>query len=150
MARYEDEYPDNRGQRGSYDYREGRGERDAHGSRYDYDYDEGGVDKVSVVRRVNGIISLICGLFAAVLALHIILFVADANFANPFARFITDWANGVSLGLNNLFLWGPEKVQVALNHGVAALLWLLIGWLLTTVIARIVLPYPDRNWYRRR
>ncbi|WP_246361344.1 hypothetical protein [Haloechinothrix aidingensis] len=81
-----------------------------------------------------------CGLFAAVLAVHIVLFVANADFGNPFAHFVSHWASGVSLGLGDLFLAGNEKLRVALNQGLAAVLWLLIGALITTLISRVVLP----------
>ncbi|MPZ00434.1 MAG: hypothetical protein GEU97_21120 [Actinophytocola sp.] len=106
--------------------------------------------RLRVVRVVNGLISLITGLFAAVLALHILLVVGEANMQNDFAQFVTNWAKAVDLGLDTLFLVGNAKVQVMLNEGIAALLWLVIGGALTTLMARIFVPEGEsRVWYRR-
>jgi hypothetical protein len=106
--------------------------------------------RLSVVRVVNGIISVATGLFAAVLAVHIILIVGEANMGNPFAQFVDNWANAVNLGLTNLFTLTDEKAQIALNEGIAALLWLIIGAAATTIIARVLLPDAGtRVWYRR-
>ncbi|MGH3515888.1 MAG: hypothetical protein ACRDQ7_00405 [Haloechinothrix sp.] len=106
--------------------------------------------RLGVVRIVNALISLVTGVFAAVLAIHILLVVGEANMGNAFALFITSFASGVDLGLDNLFTPGNEKAQVALNEGIAAILWLIIGAALTTLIARILLPDVGRRvWYRR-
>ncbi|SNR28466.1 hypothetical protein SAMN06265360_101219 [Haloechinothrix alba] len=156
MARNENEgqwgregYDNTQGREG-YDYSRGREGYEHSRSREAYEErDEPSTSRFTVIRRINGIITLVCGLFAAVLAVHIFLFVFEANFGNPFAAFVSDWARMVSLGLGNLFLPTNEKAQIALNQGIAAILWLVIGWLVTTIIARILLPYPDRTWYRR-
>ncbi|MDQ3990523.1 MAG: hypothetical protein M3291_15290 [Actinomycetota bacterium] len=106
--------------------------------------------RYKAVRIVNGIIRVLTGLFAAVLAIHILLVVADANMDNDFAQFVAGWAAGVDLGLSGLFTPASEKGQVFLNEGLAAVLWLIIGAALTTLIARIVLPDAgQRTWYRR-
>ena len=106
--------------------------------------------RLGLVRIVNGLISIVTGLFAVVLAIHIVLVVGEANMSNGFAQFITGWAAAVDLGLDNLFTPANEKAQVALNEGIAAILWLIIGAVLTTLIARIMLPdVGQRTWYRR-
>jgi hypothetical protein len=106
--------------------------------------------RLKIVRIVNGLIRVVTGLFAVVLAIHILLVVGEANMSNGFAQFITGWAAGIDLGLSGLFTPASEKAQVALNEGIAAVLWLIIGAVLTTLIARIVLPDPgQRTWYRR-
>lgn len=74
-----------------------------------------------VVRVVNTIINLVCGLFAIVLALHIILVLAEANPSNGFASLVDSWSTAVSLGLRGLFTPDNEKLQVLLNDGLAAL-----------------------------
>ncbi len=105
--------------------------------------------RLGIVRIVNGLISVVTGLFAVVLAIHILLVIGEANMSNGFAQFITGWAAAVDLGLDNLFTPPNEKAQVALNEGIAAILWLVIGAVLTALIARIVLPPTGRTWYRR-
>lgn len=105
--------------------------------------------RLGLVRILNGIISVVTGLFAVVLLIHILLVVGEANMGNAFAQFVTNWANAVNLGLTNLFTVANEKLQVALNEGLAALLWLVIGAVLTTLIARILVPDAGHVWYRR-
>jgi hypothetical protein len=107
--------------------------------------------RVRVVRTVNTIINLVCGLFAIVLALHIILVLAEANPRNGFASLVDSWSSAVSLGLRGLFTPDNAKLQVLLNDGLAALGWLLIAGVLTYAIRQFALPGPGRaGHYRRR
>lgn len=103
-----------------------------------------------VVRRVCAVINLVCGLFAVVLGLHILLVVANANPNNGFASFIDSFASAVSLGLRGLFTPDSEKARVLLNDGTAAIAWLLIAAALTYVIRQFALPGPrEAVRYRR-
>jgi len=104
----------------------------------------------SVVRKVCTVITMACGLFALVLAAHIILVLADANPANGFASFIDSFSGGVSLGLRNLFTPDAQKLRVFLNDGVAAIGWLIIGGALTYAIRQFALPGPRRSVRYRR
>ncbi|MGD9530777.1 hypothetical protein [Pseudonocardia sp.] len=75
------------------------------------------------------------GLFiVAVLVLFIVLTVLDANPANPLTQAVTYLANLFDLGLSDLFVQPDPKVAVALNYGIAAVVWLVI----TTVVTRLV------------
>lgn len=105
--------------------------------------------RIRAVRTINAVIHLICVLFAFVLALHIVLVFGEANSGNGFAQLISQWSSGVSLGLRNLFTPDGEKLRVLLNEGLAAIIWLAIGAILTDLVSRIGLPGPRRVWYRR-
>lgn len=109
-----------------------------------------GYARIRVVRILCTLISGICALFAAVLAIHILLVLGSANPANGFAHLIAGWANAITLGLTDLFRPGNPKIQVLLNQGLAAILWLAVGAALTTVLARIALPEPARRIRYRR
>ncbi len=77
----------------------------------------------------------VVGLFIVlVLVVYIVLTLLDANFGNTFAAAVRDLANFLDLGLSNLFLPANPKVAVALNYGVAALVWYAI----TAVVVRLV------------
>jgi len=77
----------------------------------------------------------VVGLFIVlVLVVYIVLTLLDANFANTFAAAVRDLANLVDLGMSNLFLPANPKVAVALNYGVAAVVWYVI----TAVVVRLV------------
>jgi len=81
---------------------------------------------------------------------HIFLVVAEANAGNGFFQFVAGWAGGITLGLDGLFTTESPKTAVLFNEGLAALLWLLIGALLTNLITRLALPAEHRRaWYRR-
>jgi hypothetical protein len=99
------------------------------------------------IRAVNiacTVISVITGAFAVVLGVHIVLVLGNANMANGFAAFVDGWASGITLGLTGLFTPGNVKLATLLNEGLAAILWLVIGGVLTYVIRRVALPGPRR------
>lgn len=106
--------------------------------------------RIRFVRTVNALIHLVCVLFAFVLAVHIVLVLGEANASNGFAHLVSEWSANVSLGLRNLFTPDSEKLRTFLNDGLAAIIWLVIGAILTDVVTRIGVPGPKRVWYRRR
>jgi hypothetical protein len=69
----------------------------------------------------------------AVLVLHIVLTLLQANPANVVAAMIRRLADTFDLGLSNLFLVADPMLAVLLNYGAAALVWLLI----TAVVVRL-------------
>ncbi|MCR6483438.1 hypothetical protein M8542_11480 [Amycolatopsis sp. OK19-0408] len=105
--------------------------------------------RLRIMRTVNALIHLVCAVFALVLAVHIVLVLGEANMSNGFAQLVDEWSAGVSLGLRNLFTPDSEKLRTFLNDGLAAVIWLVIGAILTDVITRIAAPGPRRVWYRR-
>ncbi|KZB82902.1 hypothetical protein [Amycolatopsis regifaucium] len=105
--------------------------------------------RIRVVRVVNAIVHAVCWIFALVLIVHILLVFGEANPGNGFAQLIDGWSRGVSLGLRNLFTPDGAKLRTLLNDGLAALLWLIIGGVVTDLVSRIGLPGPKRVWYRR-
>jgi hypothetical protein len=109
-----------------------------------------GYARIRAVRMVCTVISGICMIFAIVLAIHIFLVLGSANPDNGFAQFISGWAGAITLGLSNLFVTGSEKTQVLLNKGLAAILWLVIGAVLTAIIGRLALPSEARRIRYRR
>jgi len=106
--------------------------------------------RIRAVNIVCTIINVITALFAIVLAVHIVLVLGSANMANGFASFVESWAANIRLGLNGLFTPESAKLATFLNEGLAAILWLALGALLTYLIRRFALPGPRRlQRYRR-
>jgi len=105
--------------------------------------------RIRVVRIVNALVHAVCWIFALVLIVHILLVFGEANPGNGFARLIDQWSRAVSLGLRNLFTPEGLKLRTLFNDGLAALLWLIIGGVVTDLVSRIGLPGPKRVWYRR-
>lgn len=94
--------------------------------------ERGGDGRARTVRVVCAVIDVVCWLFAG------------------FARMIDSWSAGVSLGLRDLFTPANAGLRTLLNDGLAAVLWLVIGAVLTNVITRVALPAAERRvWYRR-
>jgi hypothetical protein len=87
-----------------------------------------GVGLLASVLRTIGL------LIVAVLVLYIVLTLLDANFGNSFAAAVKSLAATFDLGLSNLFLPAQPKLAVALNYGVAAIIWYVI----TAVVVRLV------------
>lgn len=99
-------------------------------------------DRTRTVRAVCTIVNVLCGLFAVVLVAQIILVIGEANPANGVASFVRGFSSAVSLGFDNLFTPANVKFQVVLNDGFAAIVWLGLGAVITTLIRRFALPSP--------
>jgi hypothetical protein len=90
-----------------------------------------GVNTVANVLRVIGLV------IVAILVLHILFTLLQANPANELTQLIAKGADVFDLGLSNLFLIGDKQVQVILNYGVAALLWYLIMVVVVRLVRRL-------------
>ncbi len=94
-----------------------------------------------MVRRGYGlagaVIRVIGLIIVGILVIHIILTLLGANPDNAFASFIRVLAGGLSLGLSNLFLIGDQKVNVLVNYGIAAVVWLLIVGIIVAIVRRV-------------
>ncbi len=73
----------------------------------------------------------------AVLVLHILLSLLQANPENVVAALIARLAETFDLGMSNLFLVADPMLSVLLNYGAAALTWLLIIAVLVRLVSRI-------------
>jgi hypothetical protein len=73
----------------------------------------------------------------AVLVLHIVLTLLQANPANVVAALVRRLAETFDLGLSNLFLVDDPMLAVLLNYGAAALAWLLITAVVVRLASRI-------------
>lgn len=98
--------------------------------------------RVRTIRKVTAVINLVCGLFAVVLGLHILLVLANANPNNGFASFVDSFAGAVSFGLRTLFTTDSAKLQIFLGEGVAIIAWVLIATALNYLIRQFALPGP--------
>lgn len=74
---------------------------------------------------------LVC---AALLAIHVILTIGNANPDNGITQFVASVADPLALGFQGLFTPEDPQLAVLLNYGIAALFWLII-----TSIARRIL-----------
>jgi hypothetical protein len=99
-------------------------------------------NRARAVQMACAVVSVVCGLFAVVLAAHVIMVVGGANPANGVATFVRGFADGVSLGFEDLFTPVDAKLRTLLNDGLAALVWLGFGAVASSLIRRFALPGP--------
>jgi hypothetical protein len=76
-------------------------------------------------------------LFAALLAVHVVLTVGGANPENGITRFVASWADPLALGFQNLFMPDDPKLAVLVNYGLAALFWLIVTSMATKILRAI-------------
>jgi hypothetical protein len=95
----------------------------------------------TTVRRGAGmlasLIRIVGSAIVAVLVVHIVLTLLDANPANGFATFVRDLADYFNLGFGNLFTPAEPKLAVTLNYGAAAIVWGVITAVVTRLVRRI-------------
>ncbi len=96
-------------------------------------------DRTRAVRTSCTVVNVLCGLFAVVLGAHIVMVMGEANPANGVASFVRGFSAAVSLGFGDLFTPAEVKLRVLLNEGLAAIVWLAFGAVVTTLIRRFAL-----------
>jgi len=94
-----------------------------------------------IARAVRSVASVI----AVILVLGIAFVVFDASATNTIVTHVEDWARNLAGPFDGMFHLHSAKATVALNWGLAAVVYLIIGALL----ARIALM-PAAGWGRRR
>ncbi|GAB2741034.1 hypothetical protein GCM10027174_13170 [Salinifilum aidingensis] len=83
---------------------------------------------------LSTLVRVVGSVFAALLALHVVLVLGGANPDHAVTRFVASCADPLALGLQNLFTPADPQLAVLLNYGIAALFWLLI----TSIALRIL------------
>ncbi|QFZ16260.1 hypothetical protein [Saccharothrix syringae] len=79
-----------------------------------------------VVAAVAGVLGWAGALVAAVLVADVLLTVGGANPANSITTTVATWADRFALGFRDLFTPADAKLRVLVNHGLAALFWLVV------------------------
>ena len=90
----------------------------------------------TVMLAISRIIRLIVGIVVAIIVAAILLRVFGANPSNAIVRDIHDVARTLVGPFNNLFTIKNPKVSIAVNWGLAALVWLVVGGFIARLIAR--------------
>jgi hypothetical protein len=82
----------------------------------------------------------------AVIVAAILFKVFEANPSNDVVSTITDWARWLVGPFRDLFSIDNAKTAIAVNWGLAALVYLIVGSFIARVLAR---GAPGRFWARR-
>ena len=96
---------------------------------------------------VARVIRTVAGIVAAVIVAAILLRVLGANPQNTIVSDIHDVGQALVGPFKNLFSVSSAKATMAINWGIAAIVYLLIGHLVANLIARAV-RRGGRRWAR--
>lgn len=91
----------------------------------------------SVFLAIARLIRLIVGIAALIIVVAIVLRVASANQGNVIVRDIHDVGKVLVGPFKNIFSIKNPKADMAANWGLAALVWLIVGGFIASLIARI-------------
>ncbi|MFC5748702.1 hypothetical protein [Actinomadura rugatobispora] len=82
-------------------------------------------------------LSVITTVVVLVLAVHIVFVVFEANTANDLVRTAGDRAEGLAWQFRDVFQPADPKIEVVVNYGLAALVYLIIGRIVVGLVRRL-------------
>jgi ABC-type Na+ efflux pump permease subunit len=83
------------------------------------------------------IVRIITWILVAVIVLAIVFVVLEANRRNVIVSGVTDIARSLVGPFDRLFTPHDPKLRIAVNWGIAAVVYLLVGLLISALIARL-------------
>lgn len=90
-----------------------------------------------VVSLVASIVRVVCAVIAAVIVIHAVFVLFEANPANGLVSFTAGWRDTFGWFTKDLFTPSDPKIAEAINDGLAALIWVVVGSLLSKLIVRL-------------
>ena len=88
------------------------------------------------------IVRAVCTVIAALIVVHAIFVLFEANPSNPLVTFTAGWRDTFGWFTKNLFTPSDKNMAEAINDGLAALIWVVVGSLLSKLIVRLT-PAPS-------
>jgi hypothetical protein len=85
---------------------------------------------------VARIVKLITAVVVGFIVLGIVLHVLDANSGNALVSFVYDVASWLVTPFKGIFSPSDPKVKIAVNWGLAALVYAMVGGLIARLLAR--------------
>ena len=86
---------------------------------------------------VATIVRTVCSVIAAVIVIHAVFVLFEANPANELVSFTAGWRDTFGWFTEDLFTPSDPKIAETVNDGLAALIWVVAGSLLSKVIVRL-------------
>lgn len=93
-----------------------------------------GVAKDRILSFLASLIMVVAVLVALVLALHIVFVILGANPDNAIVEFVDGLAGTLAWRFESLFLLNRMSVEVLVNFGLAAVVYLIIGAVLSRLL----------------
>jgi uncharacterized membrane protein YraQ (UPF0718 family) len=83
------------------------------------------------------IVRVVCSVIAALIVVHAVFVLFEANPDNLLVRFTADWRDTFGWFTKNLFTPSDPKIAEAINDALAALIWAVVGSLVSKLIVRL-------------
>jgi hypothetical protein len=87
------------------------------------------------------IVRVVCSLIAALIVIHAVFVLFEANPANQLVQFTAGIRDTFGWFTKDLFAPKDPAIAEAINDGLAALIWVVVGSLVSKLIARLA-PAP--------
>jgi hypothetical protein len=95
-----------------------------------------------VLYLIGRLIAVAAAILAAIIGLGILLYVLGANPQNGIVRFIHDLARALVGPFDGMFTLPDPKVELAVNWGIAMVVYLIVGWVLNRLFTRMAPAEP--------
>ena len=82
------------------------------------------------------LVRLVVSIVVLIIVAGILLVLLKANMANSIVSTVTDWARWLAGPFDGMFSFHSANVAIAVNWGIAAIVYLLLGGLVTRLIGR--------------
>jgi hypothetical protein len=86
---------------------------------------------------VATLVRVVCSVIAAVIVIHAVFVLFEANPANGLVSFTASWRDTFGWFTKDLFTPADPKIAETINDGLAALIWVVAGNLLSKLIVRL-------------
>jgi len=83
------------------------------------------------------VVRVVCTIIAALILVHAVFVLFEANPQNPLVTFTAGWRDTFGWFTKNLFTPSDPKIAEAINDGLAALIWVVVGSLLSKLVVRL-------------
>jgi hypothetical protein len=83
---------------------------------------------------VATIVRAVCSVIAGVIVIHAVFVLFEANPANGLVSSTAGWRDTFGWFTEDLFTPSDPKIAEAINDGIAALIWVVVGSLLSKLI----------------
>jgi len=90
-----------------------------------------------VVNAVAWAVSLVTTVVVLVLAVHIVFVAFEANTSNDLVEHVANWADDLAWQFKDVFQPSNPKWEVAVNYGLAAVVYLIVGRIVASLIRRL-------------
>ena len=83
------------------------------------------------------IVRVVCTVIAALIVVHAVFVLFEANPQNLLVEFTAGWRDTFGWFTKDLFSPSDPKIAEAINDALAALIWVVVGSLLSKLIVRL-------------